>query len=159
MVVTNLAVPARGEMIPLDQVQDCAGARVTVEGLYGEGTLYITNGAQRAMTSDAGTRWGRTSSGNTVVESFGGKQPFFVVEAAGLRDWDELRFRLTDEPGRVVKLENQGGFYYRNNSKTRVYQLSLEVTNDVGSLSLEIAVSRAKEFVFYIDPKDIQPPQ
>jgi len=159
MVVTNLAVPTPGAMIPVDQVQDCAGARVTVEGLYGMGTLYITNGAERAMTAEAGTSWGTTSSGNTMVESFGGKQPFFVVEAAGLDDRDEFRFRLTDEQGRVVKLGNHGGYHYRLYSKIRVYQLSLEETNEVRSLSLEIVVSRAKEFVFYINPKDIQPPQ
>lgn len=158
MVVTNLAVPNAGEMIQLDRVQDCAGAQVTVEGLYGRGTLYITNGLQRTMTVDAGTRWGTTSSGNTVVESFGGEQPFFVVEAAGLGDRDEFRFRLTDEQGREVKLGNRGGYQYRNRARTRVYQLSLEATNEVRSLSLEVVVSRAKEFVFYISPQDIQPP-
>jgi hypothetical protein len=94
-----------------------------------------------------------------VVEAFSGKQPFFIVEAAGLADRDDFRFRLTDEQGRVVKIGNVGGYYHRNSSKTRVYQLTLEVTNEVRSLSLEMAVDRAKEFVFYISPKDIQPPQ
>lgn len=159
MSVTNLAVPAPGEIIPIDLAQECAGVRVTVEGLYGAGTLYITNGIQRAMTTDYQGGWGTTSSGNITVESFGGKQPFLLMEVAGLGDHDELRLRLTDDQGRPVKHEDQGSYHYRSGSKARIYKPSIEVTNEVQSLSLEIVVSRAKEFVFYINPADIQPPQ
>ena len=159
MSVTNLAMPAPGEMIPIDQVQECAGVRVTVEGIYGAGTLYITNGSQRAMTTDYKGSWGTTSSGNITVESFGGKQPFLLMEIAGLGNHDELRLRLTDDQGRPVKHEDEGSYHYRSGSKARIYRPSIEVTNEVQSLSLEIVVSRAKEFVFYINPADIQPPQ
>lgn len=159
MSVTNLAVPVPGEMIPIDLVQECAGVRVTIEGLYGAGTLYITNGSQRAMTTDYQGSWGTTSSGNTTVESFGGKQPFLLMEVAGLGDNDQFRLRLTDDQGRPVKHEDYGSYHYRSGSKARIYKPSIEVTNQVQSLSLEVVISRAKEFVFYINPADIQPPQ
>jgi hypothetical protein len=158
MLVTNLVVPAPGEMIPINQVSECAGARVTVEGLYGPGMLYVTNGTQRAMTVGYQTSGGTITWGNTTVEYCGSKKPFFLVAVTGLGDRDEFRLRLTDERGRPVRHETPGNYQPRSGSPARIYQPVVELTSEVASLSLEIVVSRAKEFVFYINPADIQPP-
>jgi hypothetical protein len=71
---------------------------------------------------------------------------------------DELVIRLTDSHGRSVRVVEPDNYRYRS-SGVRVYQIGFEPAEQIESLSLEIAISRPKEFVFYINPKDIQPPQ
>jgi len=159
MVVTNLSVPAPGEMISAGAVQDCADVQVQLEGLFGAGTLYITNGLQRIMTTNVHDGWSTSSDGKTTVESIGSKENFFLVNATGMAAHDELRLRLTDEAGRNIPLKQSNTYQSHAGSSARVYQRSFVITNQVQSLSLEIIVSHPQEFIFYINPKEILPPE
>lgn len=159
LVITNLTVPAPGEMLTLDTSQDCAEVQVQFEGLFGAGTLFITNGLHRGMSPKVQFGWGTSSDGRTTIESIGSGKSFLLVNATGLLDRDELRLHLTDDQGRDIPLDESSGYHYRNGSRTRVYQRGFTITNSTPSLSLEIIVSRSLEFEFFINPADIALPQ
>jgi hypothetical protein len=146
-------------MIPLNAAAYCAGMKIVVEGLYGSGTLHVTNGLHRGMTTNSSGGSSTSFSGTTTVETLAFKRPSFLVEVTGMSGRDELVVRLTDAQGRVVSSSETRSYQSRGGSSVRLYQIGLVPTDPVGSLSLEIAMSRPKEFVFYISPKDIQPPQ
>ena len=158
MSVTNVAVPTPAQMIHLNVAAYCAGMKVVIEGLYGPGTLHVTNGMHRGMTTNISGGSSTSFSGTTTVESLALKRPSFLVEVTGMSGRDELVVRLTDSQGRPVKVVEPNNYRYRTGG-VRVYQIGFDPTNQIQSLSLELAVSRPKEFVFYINPKDIQPPQ
>ena len=158
MAVTNVAVALTAQMIPLNAAAYCAGMKVVVEGLYGPGTLHVTNGLHRGMSTNSSGYSSTSMSGATTVESLVFKRPAFLLEVTGMSGRDELVVRLMDEQGRPIKVENQYDYRYRSSS-VRVYQIGFDPNEAIQSLSLELAISRPKEFVFYINPKDIQPPQ
>jgi hypothetical protein len=158
MSVTNVAVPAPAQMIPLNVAAYCAEMKVVIEGLYGPGTLHVTNGLHRGMTTNSSGGSSTSFSGATTVESLVFKRPSFLLEVTGMSGRDELVIHLRDSLGRPVKAENLNNYRYRSSSVC-IYQIGFDPTDQIQSLSLEVAVSRPKEFVFYISPKDIQPPE
>ncbi|HEX5222777.1 MAG TPA: hypothetical protein VFZ59_24690 [Verrucomicrobiae bacterium] len=158
MSVTNVTIPAPAQMTPLNTAAYCAGVKVVVEGLCGPGTLHVTNGVHRGMTSNTNGYSSTSMSGATTVESLAIKRTAFLVEVTGMSPGDELVVGLKDGEGRAVKAMKLD-YRYRS-SGVRIYQVSgLDPIDPSQSLSLELAISRPKEFVFYISPRDIQPPQ
>ena len=103
MSVTNVAVPSAAQMIPLNAAAYCAGMKIVVEGLYGWGTLHVTNGLHRGMTINSSGGSSTSFSGTTTVETLAFRQPAFLVEVTGMSGRDELVVRLTDVHGRVVR--------------------------------------------------------
>jgi hypothetical protein len=102
--------------------------------------------------SDSG--WSRSSDGKTTVEHWGSDTSFFLVDVDGAEPNDEIRFRLLEEQGTEVKI-NQNG--YQSSSKSqRTYQPKFTPPDDAKSLTLEIIVSRPREFEFMINPAEIK---
>jgi hypothetical protein len=87
MSVTNAAVPSPAQMIPLNVAAYCAGAKAVVEGLYGAGTLHVTNGLHRGMTTNISSGSSTSFSGGTTVESLSIKRPSFLVECRDAMSW------------------------------------------------------------------------
>lgn len=160
MVVTNLAIPADGEFVAIDQSAELAGVRVTALVLAGSGTFMVTNGVSRAMLPpmNKGSDYSVSSFGNTVVDAWQGDQPFLLVEVKNAQPDDEVFIGLLDEQSHAVQLERDGG-WSGGRSGVRYYRRDFERPANVQSVKLEIVVSRPLEFEFLVNPADVQRPK
>lgn len=160
MVVTNLAMPADGEFVAIDQSAELAGVRVTALVLAGSGTFMVTNGVSRAMLppTNRGSDYSVSSFGNMVVEAWRGDQPFLLLEVRNAQPEDEIFIGVLDEQGRSVKLERDGG-WSGGRSGVQYYRRDFERPENMQSLNLTIVVSRPLEFEFLVKPADLQPAQ
>ncbi len=160
MVVTNLAMPADGEFVAIDQSAELAGVRVTALVLAGSGTFMVTNGVSRAMLppTNKGSDYSVSSFGNTVVEAWRGDQPFLLLEVRNAQPEDEIFIGMFDEQGRSVKLERDGG-WSGGRSGVQYYRRDFERPENVQSLNLKIVVSRPLGFEYLVKPADLQPAQ
>lgn len=155
LVVTNLNLPPAGEFTALDASAELGGCKVTLGAICGPGQLSITNGTARGMAPPTGEYLGQgmMSTGSLTVEHWGSNRPFLFLEVSGMGDRDGVFWRAFDSEGRGVKMESPRGYSFRSGTQIRVYQPEFaSVTNAVIS-RLEIAVSRALEFEFSLDPR------
>ena len=158
MVVTNLAIPAAGEYVEIDESADLAGVNVTVLVLAGAGKFMVTNGVARSMmpSTSAGVGHSSSSFGNTVVETWWSAKPFLLVEVKNALPEDEVFIRMLDNQGRVVKLEDDGS-WSGSRPGLRCYRRDFDRPEGARSLNLEIVVSRPLGFEFMVNPADVQP--
>ena len=155
LLVTNLTLPAPGTMLPLDIDWKQDGVRLRTDGLFGPGTLYITNNLQRGMTTNLRSGWSTTSDGKNAIESYGSLNHFLLLDAEGLSGSTKLELRLTDELGREITINGQNTYRSGPSGNTRRYRYEFAVTNAVESLALEVLVNRPKTFVFYLNPAEL----
>jgi hypothetical protein len=161
LILTNLALPAPGQFVPLDASARIAGVDVVVAALCSAGTFSITNsptnGVTRGMSPGRGRGTGSSSYGDgTVEEHWGMMQPFLFVEVKGMQNADELRFRAFDEQNQELKLEASGYHGRQGGSSTRVYTpIFTTLTNGVIT-RLEVVVSRSLDFEFFVNPAEVK---
>jgi hypothetical protein len=161
LVLTNLALPAPGQFVPLNASAHITGVEVIVEALCGTGTYSITNnptnGVTRGMEPWSGGGQGSSSYGNGVVEEhWGMAQPFLLVEVKGMQGADELRFRAFDEQGHEVKVEANGYQGRQGGSQERVYTPSFRTLTNGVIAKLEFVVSRGLDFECYVNPAEVK---
>ncbi len=154
MTVTNLSVPVTGEFVGVDQSAVCSGVNLTIHMIGGAGTLYITNGVSRGMSTNLFAGHGITSDGKTTIETWGSLLPFVLVEAKNAQSDDDIWLRLRDKHGNEIKFHESGG--YDGTSKGgRIYKRTFNVP-ETKTVSLEVIVNRPLSFEFLVNPADVQ---
>jgi hypothetical protein len=158
LILTNLSIPNPGELQSLDVTGERAGVKLSVQCVAGAGTLYITNGTNRVMTAipSGSTGWSSAADGKTTVTTLGSPTSFFLIEAVGVKPRDDIRFRALDEQGREVKLDSSSGAYGSGRANTWTYKRGFAPPDGVKSVTLEIIISRPREFEFVINPAEIK---
>jgi hypothetical protein len=158
LVLTHLAVQGPGQFLPLDARAEMNGVQLLVHGLAGPGALVFTNGAHRTMepptSSNAGWRTTSTGSSTNQEESFGSRKAFFLIEATGTQEGDDLRMILRDDAGTEIPFDNSHGYNIRNG--TQYHTKDFTPPPGVTNVSLEIIVSRPLKFEFLVDPREIR---
>ena len=154
LVLTNLSLPPAGEFKAVDVSAQLSGCTVTLGAICGAGQLSITNGTMRGMTPPTGEYLGQgmMSTSSLTVEYWGSNRPFLFLEIAGMYPHDGVLWRAFDAQGRDLKLAGAGHFVSRG-AQHRVYQPEFATATNAVISRLEIAVSRALEFEFCLDPR------
>lgn len=156
LMLTNLAIPAAGFFVDLDQSAERQGVKLTVLLLAGAGRLHITNGVGRGMSTNAVSERSSSSQGTNRTETWGSASPFLLVQAQNVQPDDEVRLRLIDAQGQEIKLsDNSGsdGFGFAGH----IYKRSFTPRGDAESLTLEVIVNRPLPFEFMVNPADVLP--
>jgi hypothetical protein len=159
LVLTNLAIQGPGQFLPLDATAEKNGVKIFIHGLAGPGALVFTNGTDRTMTKPTGLNGGWSSSygsgmGTNRTESFGSRNAFFLIEATGTQDGDDIRMILRDESGTDIPFDNSHGLQTRGDTQLHIKEFV--PPPGVTNVSLEIIVSRPLKFEFPFDPKEIK---
>ncbi len=156
-VITNLAVPAAGNFVAVDQSAERLGVKFTALVLAGAGEFYVTNGMYRGMSSRVASSRSTWSQGTNRVESWASPQPFLLMEAKNVQPDDEIVGTLHDDQGREIKMSDSDGYDVLPNGG-RLYKRSFAPpSDDTKSLTLELRVNRPLVFEFMVNPADVQP--
>ncbi|NOS70834.1 MAG: hypothetical protein HOP33_12995 [Verrucomicrobia bacterium] len=155
-VLADLAVPSNGGLQMLQTNFVRQGVKFTVQTLAGVGSLLVTNGTNYAMTSNQ-PRLGQASTrqGNTHIETWSSTKPFFLIQTSEPGPLVELRFRIVGSDGKELKQEDSG-WQGLPGGGGRQYQQKFDVTDALSNLTLEVTVSRARVFEFFVNPKDVR---
>ncbi len=159
LTVTDLPLPAPGEFQSIDASRNLDDVQVNAQLIAGPGRLTVSNGVYRSMEEPTGNvpRGHSSSSGSFgTVETWGPiLKPFLMLTVSGMRDGDELRFRLSDSDGRHEDLETSN--YSRGPGNSRVYTPQFDADRLSAPLRLEVALSRPLVFEFLVSPAQMNP--
>lgn len=158
ITLTNLAVPAPGKFLDLDQSANLAGVKTKLLLLAGPGILTISNGV-RSMTvpSSSGSVGGHSSSSGSFGKSdaWGSSTHFMLLEARNIQEGDELQFHLRDQRGRDLEVQMNGYDYLGPNA--RMYKPAFDPSSTATNLTIQIILNRPLPFEYLINPADVKP--
>jgi len=154
----GLAVPAPGAVVSVEQSNQCVGATVSLRTLADAGTIYFTNGVVGALvTQGQSVGWhGSSSDGRISLQYWGSDKPFFLAEVRGVTWDDQVRFRLRDQAGKEIKLDDNYGTDGLNGGG-QMHLRKFDYPTNATALSLEVVVSRSLAFEFFVKPIEASP--
>jgi hypothetical protein len=161
LVLANLAIPAPGSYLALNQSTNLAGVGLNVRFLAGAGELTLSNDNSVFMKAP---QPGANSNFRMVPDNSGSSQsweslgPFLMIETTNSQPDGELEVFLHYDTGNP---ETSDSIYYVGTAGSRyrstfMHQISLRPPQGVKTVSMTIIVNRPLPFEFMINPADIQ---
>jgi len=161
LILTDLAIPAPGTYLALNQSTNLAGVGLNVRFLSGAGKFTLgNNGSVTAKPPPAGAKGNYASSGgdgSSVWWELG--KPFLLIETTNGQPNDRLEVFLQYDTGshpgtsERVYYGRAGGNMYQN---TFMHEILFYPPLDAKNVSMTVIINRPLAFEFMINPADIQ---
>jgi hypothetical protein len=162
LVMTNLAIPAPGTYLALNQSANLGGVGLNLRILSGAGELTLSNDNSvfmKAPQSGANGNFITRSSNLGSSRSWEALRPFLMIETTnGLPD-DRLevflQYDVENDPG-ISKRIFYGGVVGNRYSNTFMHQIPFRPPQGAKTFSITVIINRPLAFEFMINPADIQ---